>query len=104
MARGDLTLIVFILALLHTVLFRIKIKCPECGKTIKTSSYTQFGLTWLFIGGAHIVYDFLQGEDINPYFDLWFLTPALYYLCSETKVFCRHCLVGVPFNKEDIIK
>ncbi|WP_320173835.1 hypothetical protein [Maridesulfovibrio sp.] len=104
MTRGDLTLIVFILALLHTIFFRIKIKCSKCGKITKTTTYTQLGATWLFIGGAHVAYDFWQGETINPYFDLWFLAPAFYYLFSEPKIFCRHCLVGVPFNKKDLIK
>ena len=104
MTSGDVSYIVFFLALTYCIFFRIKIKCPECGKEIKTMTYTQAGATWLFMGVTRIVYDFLQGETINPYFDLWFLAPAFYYLFSEPKIFCRHCLVGVPFNKEDIIK
>ena len=103
MSSMDVTVIVIILLVLYGVFFTKKIKCPECKKEIKATTYAQLGVSWLCIAGSSLIYDFVVGNTIHYYFEVLFLTPAFYYLASEPKVYCRHCMKGVPFNKEDII-
>ncbi len=100
----DLNVIIFVLALIYCVLFRKRIKCIECGKVIKTVTYAQLGTVLLLMTGSRIVHDLMVGDSINYYSRLLFLTPALYYLCSEPKFYCRHCMKGIPFRKEYLLK
>ncbi len=104
MTSKELSTVVFVLTLIYCIFFRKKIKCPECKNEIKTATYAQLGSVSLFIIGSDIVYDFVTGNSINYYLETLFLTPALYYLSSEPKFYCRHCMKGVPFRKEYIIK
>lgn len=104
MTHSDVSYIVFFLALTYCIFFRIKIKCPECGNIVKTLTYTQAGLVWLFLRGTRIIYDLVTGDRVNYYLEALFLTPAFYYLSSDPKFYCRHCMKGVPFSKEYMVK
>ncbi len=104
MIRSDVRNIVFFLALTYYIVFRIKIKCPECGNEIKTMTYTQVGLVWLFMRGTRLAYDLATGGSVDFYLETLLLTPAFYYLSSEPKFFCRHCMKGISFSKEYIVK
>lgn len=104
MTSGDLTTAIFVSALIYYVFFCKKIKCPECEKEIKTITYAQLGIILLIMRGSAIVYDLITGHHINYYFEMLFLTPALYYLSSDPKFYCRHCMKGISFHKEYIVK
>lgn len=104
MTSGDLSSAIFVSALIYYVLFSKKIKCPECEKNIKTITYAQLGAILFIMRGSAIAYDLMTGGRVNYYFEMLFLTPALYYLCSEPKFYCRHCMKGIPFKTEYIIK
>ena len=104
MSSGTVTISVVVLLVVYGILFTKKIKCPECKKEIKATTYTQLGVSWLCISGSSLIFDIIVGNTIHYTFEFLFLTPVFYYLSSEPKVYCRHCMKGIPFSEENIIK
>ncbi len=94
---------IFALVVIYYIFFRIKLKCSECKKEIKTMTFRQMGGVWIFIQGSNLIYDIGSGVSIDLFLEIFFLLPAFYLLFSKPMYFCRHCMKSILLNKEDII-
>jgi len=71
---------------------------------LKTFSYRELGLSWLLGRLARFLYDIVTEATVNYSVELLCLAPAFYYLASEPKYYCRHCMAGVSFDRVEVVK
>jgi hypothetical protein len=81
------------------VFFQKKIKCPKCGKLIKTQDSRLIGLSLLVLAVIDLVFSVIRtGNQGYPYSAIGTGALALFFLCGDKKVFCINCLENVPLE------
>ncbi len=78
-----------------------KLECPECSKTSRTLSFRQVGVVMLISVVSLEAVKLYQGNYKSIITDALFWAMIWYLLSSGSKLFCWHCLKGVPINDCD---
>ncbi|WP_421902556.1 hypothetical protein [Maridesulfovibrio sp.] len=97
--------VVFFVIDFAVLYFYIKIiKCPKCENISKAVTYKEMGMSGLALIFAWIAYDLYYGKSVEILgYSLLILSDVYLFLYKDT-FYCRHCMKGIPFSEEDIIK